>query len=93
MRLINKDNLEKVIAITNKYPLYHGSPIHIGNHEEIGIKDITKPNWGDYIKPEKDDITVFWACGVTVKTIIENTKPDFAIVHEPSCMFVTDLKN
>ena len=93
MRLINKYDLQKVTDITNKYPLYHGRPIHIGNHKEIGIIDITKPDWGDYIEPDEDDVTVFWACGVTVKSIVENTKPDFAIVHEPSCMFVTDLDN
>lgn len=93
MRLINKDDLEKIIEITNRYPLYHGGPVHIGDHNEIGIKDITKPEWGDYIQPNEDDIMVFWACGATVKTIVENSKPDLAIVHEPSCMFVTDLSN
>lgn len=93
MRLINKNDVKKVTDITNKYPLYHGGPVHIGDHKELGIKDITRPNWGDYIEPDDDDIYVFWACGVTVKSIVENIKPDFAIVHEPSCMFVTDLKN
>jgi uncharacterized protein YcsI (UPF0317 family) len=93
MRIINKNDLEKVIAITKKYPLYHGSPLHIGDHNEIGITDITKPDWGDYIEPKKEEVKVFWACGATVKTIVENTKPDFAIVHEPGCMFVTDLDN
>ena len=93
MRLIKECDIEKVINITENLPLYHGSPIHIGNPNDIGIIDITKPDWGDYIKSEKDDIEVFWACGVTVKTVIEESKPEFAITHEPGCMFVTDLIN
>lgn len=93
MRFIKENDIEKVINITEKYPLYHGSPIHIGTPNEIGIIDITKPDWGDYIEPDKLDVPIFWACGVTVKTIIEKSKPEFAITHNPGCMFVTDLIN
>lgn len=93
MRLIKQYELEDVVNITDKYPLYHGFPVHIGDYNVLGIKDITRPDWGDYIKPETDDVLVFWACGVTVKTVIEESKPDFAITHEPGCMFVTDIIN
>tara|TARA_Y100000389_G_scaffold155399_1_gene156076 strand:- start:1368 stop:2132 length:765 start_codon:yes stop_codon:yes gene_type:complete len=93
MRLIKEYEVENVVNITDKYPLYHGAPLHIGDYNELGIKDITKPDWGDYIKPDADEVLVFWACGVTVKNIIEESKPDFAITHEPGCMFVTDLIN
>lgn len=93
MRLIHKDKIQQVIKITEKFPLYHGSPICIGDHNELGIKNISKPDWGDYIEADENEIKVFWACGATVTTVVENSKPDFAIVHEPSCMFVTDLNN
>ncbi len=43
----------------------HGGPIHIGEPEKLGIKDIKKPDFGDYVHPLEDDILVFWACGVT----------------------------
>lgn len=93
MRYIKESDIDKVVSITEKCPLYHGSPIHIGNPNEIGINDITSPEWGDYIEPDEHDVPVFWACGVTVKTIIEESKPEFAITHSPGCMFVTDLIN
>ena len=32
-------------------------------------------------------------CSVGDIVIIEESKPEFAITHEPGCMFVTDLKN
>ena len=28
----------------------HGSPIHIGDPKDIGILDVTKPDFGDAVK-------------------------------------------
>lgn len=92
MRSFKENELEKVIKITERCNLFHGAPIHIGNPEDIGILDITKPDWGDPIKLEDNDIPVFWACGVTITNIIQQNKIDFAITHSPGNMFITDLE-
>ena len=55
--------------------------------------DITKPEWGDYIEPDNNDVFVFWACGVTPQSVLENSKPDFCITHSPGKMLITDKLN
>ena len=36
---------------------------------------------------------VFWACGVTPQSVLENSKPDFCITHSPGKMLITDKLN
>ena len=93
MRPFKGKDLTKVIQITSNFPEVHGAPIHIGNPEEIGIKDINKPEYGDPISIEKDEIPVFWACGVTPQLVALKAKPKIMITHAPGYMFVTDIKN
>ena len=59
----------------------------------IGIADIAKPDYGDAVPIEADEIPVFWACGVTPQAVISAAKVPFAITHAPGQMLVTDLKN
>ena len=40
----------------------------------------------------RNEIPVFWACGVTPQAVAERTRVDFMITHEPAQMFVTDLR-
>ena len=62
--------------------------------DEIGVKDIMKPEYGDPPRPFKNnEIPVFWACGVTPQLILEKSKPDFCITHKPGCMLITDKLN
>lgn len=37
--------------------------------------------------------TVFWPCGVTPQSAVENAKPPIAITHAPGHMFITDIIN
>ena len=59
----------------------------------IGIADIAKPDYGDPVPVEADEIAVFWACGVTPQAVIAAAKLPFAITHAPGLMLVTDLRN
>jgi uncharacterized protein YcsI (UPF0317 family) len=59
----------------------------------IGIDDVSKPNYGDAVPVQADELPVFWACGVTPQAVIAAAKPSFAITHAPGAMLVTDLKN
>jgi uncharacterized protein YcsI (UPF0317 family) len=91
MRAIKKEDLQKTIEITSKYPLAHGAPVHIGNPSLIGIEDITKPDYGEFtLYSEEERIPVFWACGVTPQYVGLEVKPKIMITHAPGYMLITD---
>ena len=69
------------------------APVHIGKPELIGIGDLSKPDYGDPVEINADEIAVFWACGVTPQAVIAEAKPSFCITHAPGAMLVTDLLN
>jgi uncharacterized protein YcsI (UPF0317 family) len=54
---------------------------------------LQKPDYGDAVSVEADELPIFWACGVTPQAVIAATRPPFAITHAPGAMLVTDLKN
>lgn len=90
MRYINADLVEKAVQVTGRMPAVHGAPVHIGNPEAIGIRDLDRPDYGDAVTPQKDDVPVFWACGVTPQAALMESKPPFAITHAPGYMLITD---
>ena len=83
----------RAVQITSRFPAVHGAPVHLGLPEQIGIRDITKPDYGDPVEVKPDELPVFWACGVTPQSVIAAAKPPFAITHAPGSMLVTDLTN
>jgi uncharacterized protein YcsI (UPF0317 family) len=93
MRPFRAADAIRAIQITSRLPAVHGAPIHIGFPEQIGIKDIGKPDYGDPVPIDKGELPVFWACGVTPQAAITAARPPFAITHAPGSMLVTDLKN
>ncbi len=93
MRPIKKDKVADACVVTSHYPNMHGTPIHIGYPEMIGISDINKPDYGDFIEILEDEIPVFWPCGVTPQNVLEQIKLPFAITHAPGHMFVSDKKD
>jgi uncharacterized protein YcsI (UPF0317 family) len=93
MRPFKPADAIRAIQITTRFPSVHGAPVHIGLPELIGIRDITKPDYGDPVEIGADELPVFWACGVTPQAVIAAVKPAFAITHAPGYMLVTDLKN
>lgn len=93
MRPLKAAHAIRAIQITSRFPAVHGAPVHIGNPELIGIRDVMQPDYGDAVEVLPDEIPVFWACGVTPQSVIANVKPSFAITHAPGCMLVTDRRN
>jgi len=93
MRPIKKDKVADACVVTSHYPNMHGTPIHIGYPEMIGITDINKPDYGDAVEIKEDEIPVFWPCGVTPQNVLEKIKLPFAITHSPGHMFVSDKKD
>lgn len=85
-----KDTI-KAIVLSERFPLAHGAPVHIGDPSLIGITDIDRPDFGDAPVYREGDIFGFWACGVTPQMAIKQAGVDIAITHEPGYMLVTDL--
>lgn len=93
MRPMKPADAIRAVQITTRFPSVHGAPVHIGKPELIGIKDIMKPDYGDAVLVNDDELPVFWACGVTPQSVIATVKPEFCITHYPGSMLVTDRKN
>jgi uncharacterized protein YcsI (UPF0317 family) len=83
----------RAIEITARYPRVHGSPVHIGRPDLIGISDLNQPWAGDASTVREDELPVFWACGITPQSVVLDAKPSFCITHAPGHMLVTDLEN
>jgi len=90
MRPLRPDQVIQATEITSRYPDAHGSPVHFGDPGAIGIRDLSRPDYGDPVRIEEGELPVFWACGVTSQVAIVQAKPPLAITHSPGCMFVTD---
>ena len=93
MRPIPEDQIVRTIQVTSRFPSVHGAPIHIGEPEAIGIKDITRPDLGDAVEIKNAEVPIFWACGVTPQSVAMNSKPPLMITHSPGHMFITDRRD
>jgi uncharacterized protein YcsI (UPF0317 family) len=83
----------RAVQVCGRFPRAHGAPVHIGDPERIGIRDITKPDFGDPVPFQQGEIPIFWACGVTPQAVAMHARPPLLITHQPGCMFVTDLRD
>jgi uncharacterized protein YcsI (UPF0317 family) len=83
----------RAIQITTRFPSVHGAPVHLGDPAEIGIADLSRPDYGDPVEIRKGELPVFWACGVTPQSVIVRARPEFCITHAPGHMLVTDRLN
>ena len=91
MRPIPEDRVADAVETTARFPGAHGAPIHVGDHEELGIEALSRPDFGESVSIREGEVPVFWACGVTPQMAILHAKPELAITHAPGHMFVTDL--
>ena len=93
MRPMKPKDAVRAVQVTSRMPFVHGAPIHFGDPEAIGIKDITKPDFGDASLIKPGEVPVFWACGVTPQAVAMAVKPEFMITHAPGHMFISDVPN
>jgi uncharacterized protein YcsI (UPF0317 family) len=93
MRPVAHSLVGKAADITSLFPEMHGSPLHIGDPCEIGIGDVTKPDFGDFVGIKEGETPMFWACGVTPQAAALQAGIPYMITHAPGHMFVTDWKN
>lgn len=93
MRNFTVPNAIRAIEITSQFPRVHGAPIHFGDPAAIGIVDIDKPEFGGVPDIRPGEVPLFWACGVTPQSIVEEARPPFCITHKAGHMLITDRLN
>ncbi|MDP7083243.1 MAG: putative hydro-lyase [Dehalococcoidia bacterium] len=91
MRPIPNHQVSRAVQVSSRFPGHHGAPIHIGDPAALGIDDMSKSEWAVGPKLLPGEVPVFWACGVTLQTLVRESKPDLMITHYPSRMFITDI--
>lgn len=92
MRPIPKRHLVRAVEVTARYPMAHGSPVHIGDGREIGIADPEKVDWGRYNPPADDEVCVYWGCGITPQATAMACGIPEMITHSAGHMFLTDIR-
>jgi uncharacterized protein YcsI (UPF0317 family) len=93
MRPFKAADAIRAVEITSRFSQVHGAPVHLGDPSQIGIGDLSEPDYGDAVEVLPDEIPVFWACGVTPQAAITQARPAFCITHAPGAMLITDLLN
>ncbi|MEE4600310.1 MAG: putative hydro-lyase [Desulfobacteraceae bacterium] len=93
MRPMAPDQAVRAVQVTTRFHLTHGAPVHLGNPEQIGIRNLTAPDFGDAVTIRSGEIPVFWACGVTSQLAATSAPLSRVITHAPGHMFVSDLKD
>lgn len=93
MRPVPEKDVVRAVQVTSRFPSVHGSPVHIGSPQTIGIQHLDEPDFGDPVTVNEGEVPVFWACGVTPQAVAMNSKPEIMITHAPGHMFITDLKD
>lgn len=91
MRPLSRADAVRAVAITARYPLAHGAPVHIGDPGAIGI-DPDRPINESTLRAGADEVAVFWACGVTPESALREARLELAITHAPGAMLLTDLR-
>jgi uncharacterized protein YcsI (UPF0317 family) len=93
MRPLTPAQAVTATRVCTRFPRAHGAPIHFGDPAAIGIRDLTRPDFGDPIEVRPGETPVFWACGVTPQAVAMEVKPPLLLTHKPGHMFVTDLRD
>jgi uncharacterized protein YcsI (UPF0317 family) len=93
MRPMTPEQAVRAVQVTTRFHLTHGAPVHFGDPDKIGIKDINTPEFGDPVTIKPGEIAVFWACGVTSQLAATSAPINRVITHSPGHMFVSDLKD
>jgi uncharacterized protein YcsI (UPF0317 family) len=93
MRPVKRGQIARAVQVTSRFPATHGAPVHIGDPAAIGIRDLSRPDFGDPVEVLPGEEPVFWACGVTPQAVALSCKPSLMITHAPGRMFITDQRD
>ncbi|XP_013372675.1 PREDICTED: UPF0317 protein C14orf159 homolog, mitochondrial isoform X2 [Chinchilla lanigera] len=93
MRPIPKDKLERLLQVTCSMAGEQGQPIHIGHPELLGIKELSKPDYGDHVACQPGDVPVFWPSQLTSLEAVSSCNTPLPFTSVPGCTIMTHLKD
>jgi uncharacterized protein YcsI (UPF0317 family) len=93
MRPFSPEDAIRATEITARFPNVHGAPVHVGDPAQIGIDNIMTPYSGSTPDIRDGEVPVFWACGVTPQSVVEQARPPLCITHMAGHMLITDRMN
>jgi uncharacterized protein YcsI (UPF0317 family) len=93
MRPMTPAQAVRAVQVTSRFPRAHGAPVHLGDAAAIGVRDLSRPDFGDPVEVRHGEVPVFWACGVTPQSVAMEVRPPLLITHKPGHMFLTDLRD
>ncbi|XP_005343511.1 D-glutamate cyclase, mitochondrial [Microtus ochrogaster] len=85
MRPIPKGKLERLLQAAHSIGGQKGQPIHIGDPELLGIKELSKPDYGNYVECRPEDVPVFWPSQLTSLEAVISCKAPLAFTSTPGC--------
>lgn len=91
MRPVPAAQVDAAREISRRYPQAHGAPIAVGDPAQIGISDLSAPEWGDAVEIKDGEIPVYWACGVTPQNVLLDAALPICITHSPGHMLIADV--
>ncbi len=89
--LIRRADVDKVRAVTARYPHAHGAPVHVGDPASIGIDDIMAPDWGQAVEIADGEGPVFWASGLTAQNALMQAELTISIAVSPGHLLIADV--
>lgn len=91
MRPIPEHQVAQAKDISSRFPQAHGAPIAVGDPAQIGIADLSQPDWGDAVEIKPGEVPVYWACGVTPQNVLLDAALPICITHSPGHMLIADV--
>src|SRR5438067_1458139 len=93
MRPLTPAQAVTATRVCARFPRAHGVPVHFGDPEAIGVRDLGRPDFGEPVEVRPGEVPVFWACGVTPQAVATEARPPLLLTHKPGHMFVADLRD
>ena len=58
MRPLKPADAIRAVEITLRYPDVHGAPVHLGLPAQLGIPDLSRPDYGEAVPVHDDELPV-----------------------------------
>lgn len=93
MRPVPKDKLERLVQASCSLMGEQGQPVHIGDPELLGIRDLSRPDYGDPVPCQPGEVPVFWPSQLTSLEAVSGYQTPLAFTSAPGSTVITDLKD